>query len=522
MCATTYVICKSNKINFILRVYTLLVVSILLSIPSIFAQAPKVSTDSLYKIINANKLDTTTVNAYLQLSKSKLLSDPLRGKAEAEKAMSIAKSIDWKKGMSKSHNQFGIIYYEQYAYSKAIEEYKVALQLLSAKTDGKYIANLYNNIGNAYSELRNHPLALDNYIKALNMNETINNQEGVSINCINITSFYTTKLKNYAAALQYAKKGLEVSTKLKDTLLMSEGIINLAITYKNMGKIDSALNLYQRAYALDNLIKNDRGLSIAAINMGIIYGERKDISTADSLFKASFGIAKKAGLKGIQIGALQCLSSLYIDKAKLSSGENARKFINTARQFAYAGIDSACSNGKIDTPQAYYKPLSEIEELSGNPTKALYYFKRGQKISDSIYSKENQDQINLLEQERKEVEKQRALDQEKQKARVTKTIQLLSIFTGILIMISFIIFLTSKKLNHRLIEFLGTLSVLAIFELITLMIHPFLEKITHHNLILMLLCLIIIASVIIPIHHRTEHWVKDFILKRTGRTKAKK
>jgi predicted ferric reductase len=58
------------------------------------------------------------------------------------------------------------------------------------------------------------------------------------------------------------------------------------------------------------------------------------------------------------------------------------------------------------------------------------------------------------------------------------------------------------------VEFLGVLSLLFVFEFITLVTHPFLEKWTNDTPVLMLLILVGLAMFLVPMHHRIEHWMK--------------
>jgi hypothetical protein len=51
--------------------------------------------------------------------------------------------------------------------------------------------------------------------------------------------------------------------------------------------------------------------------------------------------------------------------------------------------------------------------------------------------------------------------------------------------------------------------LLILFEFINLLIHPFLESVTHHSPVLMLLALVALASLLIPLHHRMEKWIKE-------------
>ncbi|MCX6225544.1 MAG: hypothetical protein NTV01_12475 [Bacteroidia bacterium] len=63
-------------------------------------------------------------------------------------------------------------------------------------------------------------------------------------------------------------------------------------------------------------------------------------------------------------------------------------------------------------------------------------------------------------------------------------------------------FITSTKL----IEFLGVLALLIVFEFLNLLMHPFLERVTNHAPLLMLSALVCIAALLIPLHHRVEKW----------------
>ncbi|MES1226936.1 MAG: hypothetical protein ABUT20_66295, partial [Bacteroidota bacterium] len=46
-------------------------------------------------------------------------------------------------------------------------------------------------------------------------------------------------------------------------------------------------------------------------------------------------------------------------------------------------------------------------------------------------------------------------------------------------------------------------------EFINLLIHPFLERVTNHSPSIMLIALVAIASLLIPLHHRMEKWIKE-------------
>ena len=65
-----------------------------------------------------------------------------------------------------------------------------------------------------------------------------------------------------------------------------------------------------------------------------------------------------------------------------------------------------------------------------------------------------------------------------------------------------------------MISFFGVLGLLVVFEFINLLIHPSLASTTHDSPVLMLLALVVIASLLIPIHNRLEKWIKEKMIKK--------
>jgi hypothetical protein len=72
--------------------------------------------------------------------------------------------------------------------------------------------------------------------------------------------------------------------------------------------------------------------------------------------------------------------------------------------------------------------------------------------------------------------------------------------------ILFLLLSRSILVSHKVVEFLSVVVLLMVFEFINLLIHPFLEKVTNHTPALMLLALVAIAALIVPLHHKLEHW----------------
>jgi len=94
-------------------------------------------------------------------------------------------------------------------------------------------------------------------------------------------------------------------------------------------------------------------------------------------------------------------------------------------------------------------------------------------------------------------------------------IQYALIAFGIIVFITLFLLLSRTVIvNQRVISFFAVLGLLVVFEFINLLIHPSLTSFTHDSPVLMLFALVIIASLLIPLHHRLEHWIKEKMIEK--------
>jgi hypothetical protein len=153
-----------------------------------------------------------------------------------------------------------------------------------------------------------------------------------------------------------------------------------------------------------------------------------------------------------------------------------------------------------------------------NSDSALKYMRLYYQIKDSIYSTQKLSQLQALayeessRQEKIESEKLRIKEERKQ------NIQFVILAIGIISFITLFLALSHSVLvNQRTINFLGILSLLLIFEFINLLIHPYLGNVTQHSPVLMLAIMVLIAAILIPLHHRLEKWVTKLLIKKNNR-----
>lgn len=129
-------------------------------------------------------------------------------------------------------------------------------------------------------------------------------------------------------------------------------------------------------------------------------------------------------------------------------------------------------------------------------------------MNDSINNKAKR--VLVQSQLLAEEERQQVLDEERK-----NYLQYSAVAIGIVVLlVAFFLFSHSVIANQKHIRFLGVLSLLIVFEFLNLLLHPFLEKLTHHETVFMLAVMVGIAAFLIPVHHKLEHWVTHQLVEK--------
>lgn len=114
----------------------------------------------------------------------------------------------------------------------------------------------------------------------------------------------------------------------------------------------------------------------------------------------------------------------------------------------------------------------------------------------------------LLEDERQ----QKLIEERRQ------NLQYAAIALGVLtLFISFLLLSHTVLASQKLIRFLGIISLLVVFEFLNLFLHPLVGGLTHHSPVLMLLVMVCIAAMLVPLHHKIEHWTINKLVEKNNK-----
>jgi hypothetical protein len=148
---------------------------------------------------------------------------------------------------------------------------------------------------------------------------------------------------------------------------------------------------------------------------------------------------------------------------------------------------------------AYFKEIGRLDS-------AYTYQEIMLAAKDSLYSQQKVKEVqNIFFNEKirqQELKEARAKAEEERE----HNLQMVGIAAFIITFMLFLLMVSKRNLNTKTVEILGVIALLMVFEFISLLIHPFIAHITHHQPVFLLMFLVAIAALLVPLHHRLEHW----------------
>lgn len=363
-------------------------------------------------------------------------------------------------------------------------------------------AAAYCFLGTGYRTSGNPIRALQVQQKGLQLAEKANNFSILAMIKNQIGHTYRDR-EEWEPAFKIYSEALDDAVKGKNEVIKIWPVMNLGVCYLNINKLDSALKYLQRAYE-SSLVINQVDLPYVLWNLGSVHSKMGNALLAVSYFNMSIQMAKDAK-------KVRQLSFAYNGLAEHFLSMNQQDSCILYLKKALAAVQNTPFFFMSVKPA---KMLADIYEKT-NCDSTLKYANIYKISNDSVFSNKINQQIQVMTFD--EHLRQQELTTEKTKAETQRhqNIQNALIAAGIItFIILFLIYSRSIVANERLISFFGVLGLLVVFEFINLLIHPWLTSFTNESPVMMLLILVMIASMLIPLHHRLEKWIKEKITEK--------
>ncbi len=264
------------------------------------------------------------------------LTNPAQTVKDANKALAIAKKINYKAGVAESYRIKGI--------------------------------------GNFY--LDNSDEAIDNYLTSLNYFTQINDLNGEGKVNNNIGNLYRNN--DFDLALEFYKKSLAIAEKLSDNQLMAPLYLNMGTVYYYKKSFNQALIYYNKSNDLYAALKDSVNLVLCMHDKGLIYFNLNQFGKAERVLLEANKEAKQLDLNVTVASIDLTIAKLYITQSKFSDAEKAIR--------EGSNYTTIVKNEKMQADYKYYSYLLELKRK--NYEQALYYLQDIYK-KDSLAQSQN-------------------------------------------------------------------------------------------------------------------------------------
>jgi tetratricopeptide (TPR) repeat protein len=358
---------------------------------------------------------------------------------------------------------------------------------------------VYRAIGNRYVVKTDYNFSLLNYQKGLEF--TAHDEQRRAGLYLNMAYVYIVTGNN-EVALNYIQKGKMIGQVSEN--LFFENMLS-GMIYNKKEQPDSALFFFRQAENLPVKINDALLQSVFIQQTARAYELKGDAELAEAYYKKAMDFCKEKSLPMSIIRTGNAYCNFLMTKANYAQ----------AKQMALEDLMVAKKAGIIEGISTVAEVLRKIYLKDNNHDSALYYAEIQIAYQDSVSNQKKiaEFQNITFTQQLRDIDEQQKRKQDADQRK--QNLQYASIALGILtLIILFLLLSRSIIVNEKWVGFFGVIGLLVVFEFSNLLLHPWLEKITNHSPILMLVAMVCIAALLVPLHHRLEKWAKKTLVEK--------
>ena len=429
------------------------------------------TSDSLKELINFSREDTTTVNWYILLTNSYLNANSSSNTnldsyyVYAKKALDLSNKINWLRGRG-------------------------ACELLMSEY---------------FSLEGNYPKSLSLKLSSLKIFQKLKDSTNIIQGLVRVGDLYT-QVEDYNRSVGYLKEAYELAKVSGYLQGVFSSAWNLGINYIYLKIADSALIYCQELYQLSKSYSGNKesNLFYALFGLGKVHLLMNNTDLALSYLRGSLPHALNLNSTGMLWGIYNTFSDVF---SKMGNADSSLFYSNKA-------LGYALKRKKKNFELRQYKQLAELYKGRNNDS-AVKYYQLYSQLRDSIFTAQKKNEMdNIIS---KEEERQREIVATELKAKEEHILNLQYAAIAIALITLITVFLLLSRtiiVKTKFIEFFGVLGLLAVFEFINLIVHPYLAHATNDSPLFMLLILIGIGALLVPLHHRIEKWMTKVMVEK--------
>lgn len=321
-------------------------------------QMASAQTDSLENALKTAKGEQK-VKVMNELFRAYINTDPVKAIGYTREALSLAVDVKDQKGMAASYNNLGVAYRNQGALDVALDNYMKSLDIYTTLQNGEGIATTKNNIGNIFSLKKDYAQALKYFQESHNGFVALGRQDRIIGSMNNLGNLHSD-LHLYDQARTFYTDAWKLSEKT-DTPF-ADPLSNIGNLFYKEGNYQRAVEYYERA--LEIVRKQDNRISELSLlaNIGEVYTKAGQPAPAQRYLNDAMALAIELHASFYLPNILKSMASNYARQGKLKEAYETFLKYDEEREKVY-GEESSRKIAQLDVAVELKQKEKEIEAL---------------------------------------------------------------------------------------------------------------------------------------------------------------
>jgi tetratricopeptide (TPR) repeat protein len=319
--------------------------------------------------------------------------NPSKSKELFLKALKKAHELKQYEQEGKANLAIGAYYLDNRLLDSANFYFHEALSVLPS--GDKLAADGYVGLGTIGYYKNDLTLAMENFIKALRVFESIHDDAGRA-RVLNNLGAISDRQENFQQAFVYYQQSYEIKEQQQDSAGMARSLNNLGSCSIPLKRYEEAVKYLLISISIKLAMKEPRGLANSYANLGIAYKEMGEYEKAIEYHYKNLNEDRNFGQRGDLFFGYNNLANVYLRQQRFGR----------AKEMADSALFYAKAAGDISNLMEVYGTLYLVAEQQGLKANAFDYFKNYVLYKDSLMNLEKTEAIEDLrtryETERKE------------------------------------------------------------------------------------------------------------------------
>jgi tetratricopeptide (TPR) repeat protein len=177
-------------------------------------------------------------------------------------------------------------------YNEAISYLKRALLNFEKLEDLKRISEVKHNLGMVYTKKKEYSAAISEFDYSIDASMRSNYLQNLGITFISKAYVYS-HLKDLDLAEAFSNKAMEIAHKVNDKLSIAEVYKVKGIISRNRKQYEVSENSLLTSYRLNKELGNQLNLAETALELGILYKQKRDSERSNKYFTEALSYFRK-------------------------------------------------------------------------------------------------------------------------------------------------------------------------------------------------------------------------------------